>query len=300
MRHILGRHRKSARRRATAGVLTALVLAAAPSGARAVTINATFLDEGETFTILDAGEAGPAGSPVGGGNLMDIFDAAAERWELAIRDDRTFDIEVGWQELPETTITASNKSLDGDEGIIIFNNTRPSPTDVFADPTPRESEEYATAIEASEDLGGGEVNTGRVFADATGDAALRFDLLTFALHAIGHVLGIVDQGDPAFDGTDPEIVVGSGLPFPGTRIDTDPALGGHLEQAEHPNALMVVPLVAGERRLPSDIDILGAAELNNFNDVDVQQVPGPLPLVLLAGGCCCLAVLGYRRDPDRA
>ena len=77
-------------------------------------------------------------------------------------------------------------SLDSSDGSTVW----------FVDATPHENEEYPTFTPSSGDLGGGTVNIGRVYSDATGDAAGRHDLLTAAKQQIGHALGVVNGFPP--------------------------------------------------------------------------------------------------------
>ena len=88
----------------TLGSLTTLSVTAL--NANAVTINRNFVAPPNNF-FLGPFDLGPASAPptlAGGGNLIDVFNAAADSWELAILDDRTLNIDFGWADLAGPTL----------------------------------------------------------------------------------------------------------------------------------------------------------------------------------------------------
>jgi hypothetical protein len=326
---------------ATLGSLVAVSVTAPKAGS--VTINGNFIDDGFTSTI-DTGddkffEGGAApNNAVGEGNLFDIFEAAADWWELAIQDDFTLNIDYGWAELggstlgvakaglPELQIDDPKKPIDpndifplkkmiiqfDNDGIFEFDDDEDGIIDRtqsyswFLDSTPNQNEEFEPIEdeESTIDLGGGNINIGRVYTAKDGDASEKPDLLTTALHEIGHALGfgkfefefefttsdsdeIIKQTIKNPEFKDP-IVISEPLPFKGTQIPTTEEGGGHIE-IEIPgeseplsSPLLFKSLSPGRRKLPSEVDILGVAQVSGFEDVNlnpVHTVPEPLTIL---------------------
>lgn len=266
--------------------LPLLVLAWLP-GAQALVINFHFAVPGERSTISPTGRFAPPGPLTGGGSVSAVFTAAALNWESLLLDNRTFNITVGWASLPSGVIAAAASVNDRVNEIAI--STRLTN---FADPTPGENEEFSGFTEDSADLGGGLINIGRSFAsgDITG-----FDLLSTAMHEIGHVLGNILDG-PVTGGTVYPIVGG---PFDGTELPcaTTSGICAHLNL---PHALMNPFDSAGERTLISGADLLYIAADGRFTDVDLSSVGAhdapepPLPALAVVALVALAAVRGRR------
>lgn len=150
----------------------------------------------------------------GTGNLVDIFNAAADLWEQIILDDHVLTLHYGWspngggEHQLNTQGGTPNRET---EGTIMFNNDAViGHHHYYLDPTPSGNEEFPNYTEIAQDMGGGALNVTRLFSGGTGDAGSE-DLLTVALHEIGHSLGlsmanasfITDSADGAIDITAP-------------------------------------------------------------------------------------------------
>lgn len=239
-----------------------LIIGLTPS-ASALTIVAEFI-----------GGAAPQNA-VGGGNLVDIFNAAVRIWESAYQDSFTLHLYYGWDPIG----TAGNHTLmeqDGElqreiAGVILFDNT--GTVSFFMDPTPDLNEEYQRITEEHQDLGGGFINVARLFSYPQGDALDRTDLLTVALHEIGHALGMSNANlsflNLSRSGT---LTIGDGLPFSETVIPlamNKTGVTSHFDPIRVIYGSIMSGVCANERRIPSSLDILANAYISGFASLDL-------------------------------
>jgi hypothetical protein len=236
---------------------------------------------------------------VGSGNLVDIFNEAADHWERAILDPHVVTLRFGWAPVGGAShelLTQGGVPNRETAGLILFNND----SDVghfqwFLDPTPHLDEEYLSYQETSMDLGGGIVNSGRIFSDAVGEADSGFthiDLLSSALHEIGHSLGM-SNANLAFisESADGDLDITSPHPFPGTTV---PLAVNNFGVDSHPDPIAIPfgPVMGSQasdqRQLLTELDILMISQLGSFKEIRldpyVETVPEPSTFFLLGSG----------------
>jgi hypothetical protein len=165
---------------------------------------------------------------------------------------------------------------------VFFNNAPPPPfsgpgvAGFFADPTPWENSEYLRYTADRRNVTGGQLNIGRVFSEATGDAEGRIDLLTVATHEIGHALGL----DYTYVGFQSQIIQNLFLyvtpPRPLAGLEFIIGFGPHLDGFGD-TPLMVADPHPGRRQLISGADELLIAQISSFDgpiNVDASGDPG--------------------------
>jgi hypothetical protein len=265
--------------------------------AHGLTIQPNYVAPGETWPgdIFPARE--PPATTTGGGDLQSLFAEAAAHWESVILTDHTVIVDFGWAHM--------GPGIVGDTSIISSGGGRPLRSRVkldsdsfvyFMDATPADSAEWDTYTQSTDDLGGGILNTGRQHTDPSDpDAVGRIDLYSIILHELGHALGLSSGFTPYLnEAGDNDIDVAAPLPHAGTAIPVHGTSNAHITNAV-PNAIMVTNWPSGERRLPSDADILAIAQVSQFDQVNLLPEPAVGGIVLALG----MLLTGRRRTGRR-
>lgn len=238
-------------------------LAFAPC-ARALTIVDRYVPAGEDLAGI--GLAGEAPQLVSGvGTLPNVFRAAAHYWERAIRDDFTVTVNFGW--FPTAPISPvafhqgnmiSGTPVRQIEGSIAFSNDGLLP--MFLDATPLDHVEFGPQIAAHADLGGGPINILRERLPLDAAAVDAVDLLSVAIHELGHALGLV--GWPYFTTEAADGAINLTMDgYEGTAI---PLMGTHLRVSGPATSGFSRPL--GYRRLLTDLDVLAVSQVSQFEN----------------------------------
>lgn len=214
----------------------------------------------------------------GGGNLVDVFEAAARRWESAYGDSFTVTLYYGWAAAGDSgthTLVEQGGGYNREVvGTILFDNSGSVP--FFLDPTPDADEEYRRRTEEYQDLGNGLINVARLFSLPAGEAAGHVDLLSVALHEIGHSLGL-STGNLSFlqAGREGTLLITGDLPFAGSIIPLSSNNAGviaHFDATQVTYGTLMAGLNGDERRVPSALDILANAQVSNFSVVNLGPV----------------------------
>lgn len=242
------------------------------------------------------------GSSFGGGNIVDIFDAAAAAWESVIRDDFTLRIDYGWGPDPGGYHFLTQQGGDPNRetaGTIlvnpqIFNDGTYAP--LYMDPNPSDNAEFTSYQETAEDFGGGSLNTGRILQMAVAGIPYYLDLYTVISHELGHALGmsnanvtfVAEAADGGIDVYGPQPYAGSYLPLATNNfgVTSHLAIQGAVMTGLFPNG----------RQLLSDADILATAQLGGWTTtLSPAPAPTPEPATAFLVGTAILAIVSGRR-----
>ena len=239
-------------------------------------------------SVFVGGTPPPATNVIGEGNLPELFQVAAESWERVFKrggGNWTVTIYFGWTNLSglqhateaslfaqEFFLAQGGNPVRMTHSLVLFNNKPPLDStfqNLFMDPTPRDNLKFLryTTDRVNVDVGG-QLNVGRIFSDDL-EAANRLDVLSFAMHEIGHSLGL----DYSYSGFQDQFVqnlyveVTPPRPYAGLKITI--SNGPHIDIG--PTALMEqFQTMAGLRKLISAADALLVAQVNSFDKPDLD------------------------------
>jgi hypothetical protein len=175
----------------------------------------------------------------------------------------------------EKFIAEGGKPVRMTQSLILFHNSPPfSGTafeNVFMDPSPRDNLKYLrySNDRQNEDVAPSQLNTGRVLSQNTGTEN-SLDMFELCLHEIGHSLGL----DYSYSGFQaqfnyPGVMVTAPRPYAGLLIPINN--GPHINYSS--SLLVQFQTEAGLRRLISAADALLIAQLNSFDNPDLDGLP---------------------------
>ena len=223
----------------------------------------------------------PPANATGDGTLNNIVTTAARIWESAYADPIVVTLYYGWSPMEDAAIhTAIEMNSQGSQevsGMLMFDNSGATP--FYLDATPYVNEEYEQQFSEHEDLGGGWMNTARIFRNPTGAAAGKVDLLSVVLHEIGHAMGLSLSNSSFLAQSRMGILrFSQNLPYAGSMVPiafNNAGIVAHLDANELKYGCLMCGINADERRLPSELDILINAQISGYLILTLNPQPGP-------------------------
>lgn len=259
-----------------------------PLPAAAITFNLIYVDPS-----MDP-ESIPPKQDASGTKLTAILEQAAAEWADIVEDNHTMTIRYYYADISSQTANAQVTgvgpgALRTTEGVMKFYPDR----DWYYDPTPHSDSEFQMQSTVLDDLsaqdqalgfrtgpaGLPQLEVGYRGMSSHPDAFNSPDLLSSARHEIGHLMGVTGNLSPATNETLPD----SDYDFPsgmigglsgavliqGSDLSPPQYLPSHLQPA--------LPLMGsgynqlGERRGITETDVLAAATVSGWNEIDLSR-----------------------------
>lgn len=276
----------------------AKICARALPGAAAVVLGAGLAASGSALTInltFNAGSTDQFVDPFGvnrTNELHDVIEAAASIWEDIVETSHTLNINYWWDDLDDSTIGLHNLTAQsgGREtaGNIRFDTLSTSGTArrYYFDPTPFDDSEFDMQQTLWRDMSAGQQTDffngtaqdtfevgyqGTAFAGSVADARLGFDLLTVALHEIGHALGMSSANDATVAETGDGDYDFSTAFTGGVALASEVADGGNIAHLDCGFCLMFPSVSTGLRSGVSTTDALSSASGADWGVLDLPR-----------------------------
>lgn len=233
--------------------------------------------------VFDANVPGAVGTA---GTVRHLINSAAEMWEDWIEDTHTLTLTIGWTNTGGSTLAVHSLTGEGGtphretSGNIDFGNQ----WTWFIDDTPLQDEEFDMASTIWRDVSAGnrtawfngtalnEFEVGRTGnAISGGGATGATDMLSVALHEIGHALGMSAANNATIAQTNDDDYDFSTTLTRGGALAARVASGSNIAHLQSNLANMFPSVGQGVRRLPSPTDIFSTASGSLWTNIDLDR-----------------------------
>lgn len=232
---------------------------------------------------FDANVPGAVGTA---GTVRNLITQAANMWEDWIEDTHTLNLTIGWGDLDPGTLAVHTLTTEGGTphretaGNIDFDSL----VSWFIDPTPFGDTEYTMTSTIWRDTSAtnqanwfngtalNEFEVGRTgTATAGGGASGLTDMLSVALHEMGHALGMSSANNATVAQTADGDYDYSTTLTRGGALAAVVASGGNIAHLQNSLSVMFPSFGTSARRLPSPTDIFSTASASLWTDIDLDR-----------------------------
>ena len=267
-------------------LLSVTLLSAVTPVASALTINLTY-----------NGATQPPDNDPAEAKLMAIMQEAANRWESIIKDDHTMQVNVRYvafqnnATLADAQVVSSNISgTRTEKGLIRFDRAPGNNLLWYFDDDPSDDLEFDFAqtqlldLSAADRASDFQANTlleplleveykGSSNEGNSKPSATDIDMLSVAMHELGHLLGVGNMPagvNEILDGNYdlPSLMLGGRSMAAIAALDSQ---GNPVPHIKHTGALMTPLIGAGVRAMPSALDVLAMAAVSDWTQIDLQR-----------------------------